>query len=176
MISSNFFCFLLLPPSSLAIDRRLPESIMDGLEGLRDYWNQLLTEPPDAWSGGQWIFAAFLLLTFLWCCGCLGCNCRRRAYYGRGNGGYYGNGGYHGGSNGYGASHPMMGGGYQGGRPYNKSSSGGMGNCIRNAICCFCCYEFFCADCAHVPCFRHSSFQGADGVNAIGDENYTEMV
>lgn len=166
------------PISSLAHGRHLPGSIMEGIEGLRTYWNQILTEPPETWSGRQWIFAVFLLLTFFWCCGCLGCNYRRRrAYYGRGNNGngYYGNGGGY-----YGHGYPMMGGGYQGGwgQPYYRRSSGGMGDCIRNLICCFCCYEYFCADCAHVPCFRHSSFGGGESsANAMGvEESYTEMV
>jgi len=147
--------------------RRLMGSIREGWNQLKGSINRLSNTPVNKWELRQWLLASLLLTSFLWCCGCLSCNYRRRRHYAGGS-----------------SYPPMMGGGTTT-TPYErKRNGGGMTDCLRNAVCCFCCYEFFCADCQHVPCFNHSLFH--QSANAIGkndnegkeetDKKYVQMV
>jgi hypothetical protein len=61
--------------------RRLVDfSVDEQIEKVEQALRQLFSTPPDDWSLGQWILAAFLLLLLLWCCGCVSGGRR----YGRG--------------------------------------------------------------------------------------------
>lgn len=138
-----------------SVHRRLP-GFFEGLN-VEESFNRLFSTPIRQWEAGQWLLAALMVFTILYCCGCIAGNRRyRRQGYGSG----YGGSGY---GNGYGNGY---GGGYGNGYGSGKSGGSGFCSCLRNILLCFCCYELFCGDCAHVPCFRHSSFSGES--NAIG--------
>jgi hypothetical protein len=129
-----------------ATHRQLPGYFED--LNIQESFDQLFSTPIGQWEARQWMLAALVAFTVLYCCGCIAGNRRYRRQ------GYY---------PGYGSGYG--GGGYGGGR-----SSGGTGfcGCLRNILLCFCCYELFCGDCAHVPCFRHSSFSQES--NAVGKD------
>lgn len=62
-------------------ERKLPGIEIDISQSLK----RLFATAPEAWTTGQWIFAALILLVALWCCGCLACGRR----YHRGGYNYY---------------------------------------------------------------------------------------
>ena len=47
------------------------------VQTVRDALNQVVTTPMSDWEWQQWLLASFVLLLFLWCCGCFG-GCFRR--------------------------------------------------------------------------------------------------
>jgi hypothetical protein len=126
--------------ASTPFRRNLPQNDYLPDWNIGEAFDKLVSTPPQDWEAGQWILAAVLLMLALWCCGFCCCACRRRRRYHEQP--YY-----------YGAPYPPY--GYpRGGRRGTDSCCG----CLRSILLCFCCYEYFCADCQDVPCFRHSRF------------------